>query len=154
MGKLALKGLVGIVIVLGAIYVLIPNGANATSKKVATTKTNTQYVSLESKSSNTNVQNVPNGFTMKVSTEAQNSGVATAFESALKNKYINDGNVEIYISQASGSLGGPEQITYDVNINGQETYGLTAKRNVTNPAYGSYEVSMSSIIWGNQNSSN
>ncbi|WP_297519971.1 hypothetical protein [uncultured Clostridium sp.] len=152
MNKLMVKGAVAIAIVLGIVYLLVPS--NNTKVQNNNTTKSSQYVSLGSKGSTSSNydNNVPQGFTVKVSQQALNSGILNDFETAIKDKYIGDGNVEIYIGQATGSFGGPEQVIYDVNINGKETMGLTASRNVTRQGF-STDIEMSPIVFGNTNNS-
>ncbi|MGL4453279.1 MAG: hypothetical protein ACRCTZ_19125 [Sarcina sp.] len=155
MNKLIIRGVVTVGIILGAAYLLTPS---ASSKVPTVTTSNaqgsSQYVSLGSKGSTSMNydNNVPQGFTVKVSQQAQNSGIVNNFEQAIKDKYIGDGNVEIYIAQATGVLGGPEQVIYDVNINGQETTGLTATRTVTDQGFSS-QTQMTSVVFGTVNNS-
>lgn len=156
MNKLIVRGIVAVGIVLGVAYLLTPSGSGKITTVTANTNTqgSNQYVSLGTKGS-TSVNydnNVPQGFTVKVSQQVQNSGIINNFEQAIKDKYIGDGNVEIYIAQATGALGGPEQVIYDVNINGQETTGLTATRTVTDAGFSS-QTQMTPVVFGNINDS-
>lgn len=155
MNKLIIKGIIGIGIVLGVVYVLTPSttgkiGSITTSK----TQYSSQYVTLGMKANGNenNSVNIPQGFTIKVSQQAKNSGIVKNFEQAIKDKYIGDGNVEIYISQATGELGGPEQIIYDVNINGKETMNLTATRTVSTQGFTTI-VTMTPVVFGDTNNS-
>lgn len=156
MNKLLVRGIISIAVILGAIYIFTPSSSsnNNTSTNSSISSSSTHYVGLESKTSSTSNTVVPNGFTIKVSAQAQNSGILNNFENAIKNRYAGDGNIEIYIEQASGSLGGPEQVVYDVNVNGKETTDLTATRTVNNSAYGTIDITMTPIIWGNINDNN
>ena len=128
MNKMIGKVVVGAIVVLLGVYVLYPT-KNAEAKPKNSAPIVNKYVTLESKPQKTQ-SNQP-GVTITVSQEAASSGVVKNFKQALINKYSGDGSVQIYISQASGVLGGPEQVNYDVTINGNLTTGLIAKRNVT-----------------------
>lgn len=158
MNKLIVKGIIGIGVVLGVAYLLTPSSSGEiTSNIKAKTQSQSQYVSLGIKAdvgeNNQNyVNNIPQGFTIKASQQAQSSGILKNFEQAIKNKYIGDGNVEIYISQATGALGGPEQVIYDVNINGTETMNLTATRTVSLQGF-STDKTMTPIVFGDTNNS-
>ena len=150
MNKLMVRGAIAIGIVLGLVYLLIPSQTAKASVINTNSKNSTQYVGLGSKgtTSNNYDNNVPEGFTVKVSQQAANSGILNNFEPTIKDRYIGDGNVEIYLAQATGELGGPEQVIYDVNINGKETTGLTASRNVTRQGFGT-QIEMTPIVFGN-----
>lgn len=156
MNKLIVRGIIAVGIVLGVAYLLTPSstGKVTTAATTSNTQGSSQYVSLGTKGSTSMNydNNVPQGFTVKVSQQAQNSGILDNFEQAIKDKYMGDGNVEIYIAQATGELGGQEQVIYDVNINGQETTGLTATRNVTRQGFGT-SIVMTPIVFGNTNDS-
>ncbi|MGL4741826.1 MAG: hypothetical protein ACRC41_13610 [Sarcina sp.] len=151
MGKLVVRGLIGLGVIIGLVYVLVPSQGAKTTTSPNHTAT-TSYVGLGSKGTQ-NSSNIPNGFTVKVSQEATQSGVLQNFESELKQKYSSDGNVDLYIAQATGSVGGPEVVTYDVNINGKEYMNLTATRNVNRVGF-SDSINMSSIVYGSNPSVN
>ena len=155
MNKLIVKGIIGIGIVLGVVYVLTPSNTGKTGS-ITTSKvqSSSQYVGLGMKANGNenNSANIPQGFTIKVSQQAQNSGIVKNFEQAIKDRYIGDGNVEIYISQATGELGGPEQIIYDVNINGKEIMNLTATRTVSTQGFSTI-VTMTPVVFGDTNNS-
>lgn len=139
MKKVFIGAIIGVAIIVGGIYILTPNSSTQSNK-------NNQYVGLESKTAvakatvdttNTNNNaNLPQGVTVTLSAQAEQSGNANYFESAIKNKYMGDGSVQIYISQVTGALGGPMRAIYDVDINGKEELGLTATRTVTTQGYG------------------
>lgn len=153
MGKFIVRGLISIAVVVGIIYIITPNTSKSSVQNTKVTinqqqSSNQQYVNLGTNSENNQVNQ--NGVTVKISPEAKNTQAVNNFESAIENKYQGDGNVEIYIAQATGSLGGPEQVIYDVNINGKETEGLTATRTVDNSAYGTIKITMSPIVWGQE----
>ncbi|MGL5067344.1 MAG: hypothetical protein ACRC6T_05875 [Sarcina sp.] len=155
MSKLIVRGAIAIAIVLGVVYLLTPSqAAKAVNNTSSNTTSSTQYVGLGTKgTTSTNYDNnVPNGFTVKVSQQAANSGILNNFEPAIKNKYVGDGNVEIYIAEATGVLDGTDQVLYDVNINGKETTGLTATRNIARVGF-SRQIEMTPIVFGNQNNS-
>lgn len=147
MGKLVVRGLIGLGVIIGLVYVLVPSQASKTkTQNSQTNKAATSYVDLGSKGTQSN-SNIPNGFTIKISAEAEQSGVIQNFENELKQKYSGDGNVDLYVAQATGSVGGPEVVTYDVNINGKQYMNLTATRNVNRVGF-SDSINMSSIVYG------
>ncbi|MGL4992282.1 MAG: hypothetical protein ACRC57_14165 [Sarcina sp.] len=153
MGKLAVRGLIGLGVIIGLVYVLVPSQANKT-QNTQTNKPATSYVGLGSKvTQSSSTSNIPNGFTVKVSPQATQSGILQNFESELQQKYSGDGNVDLYIAQATGSVGGPEVVTYDVNINGKQYMNLTATRNVNRVGF-SDNINMSNIVYGSNSNIN
>ena len=143
MKKLLVRGIFALAILLGGVYIFTPTSSVSASTKAQNTN-NGHYVGLESKVSklaSTDDINVPEGFSIKISQEARSSGVLGNFEEAIKDRYINDGNVEVYIAQGTGVQGSQEQVIYDVNINGKEYMNLTATRTVKSDGFtGSFNM--------------
>ena len=143
MKKLLVRGIFALAILLGGVYIFTPSSSVSASTKAQSTN-KSHYVGLESKvskSASTDDINVPDGFSIKISQEARESGILDNFEQNIKDSYINDGNVEIYIAEGTGVHGGQEQIIYDVNINGKEYMNLTATRTVKSDGFtGSFNM--------------
>lgn len=144
MKKMFIGALVGIVVLIGGVYILTPSASTVTNQN---TKNNNKYVTLESKTTTKPTVNLPQGVTLTISAQAQGTGDINYFENAIKDKYMGDGSVQIYVSQITGALGSPVSAIYDVDINGKEELGLTATRTITTQGF-SDTISTGPLVFG------